>query len=115
VPARRRAFAAIAAAVSAAVDGAFGGQAGAGLGADVVDGGAAAAGVGPESCGAGVGSAKFPPSARPGSSRQSTISKCGRVCIPYFADFHRDLLSWAIGSTFPPLSICVTTHDSSSA
>src|SRR5262249_35993716 len=82
------------------------GAAGPGTGAAVV--------AGPGSCGlgdCGMNCESFIP---PGA-RQSRICKCGRVCIPNFADFHGRLSRCTIGNTCSPRSMRVTAICSSKA
>src|SRR5262249_4800267 len=79
--------------------------AGAGVGAGV---GAVA---GPVSCGVGdCGASLGPP---PPGVRHSIGSRCGRVCIPYFRDFHWRLSRCTIGYTGAPGSSRTTPIASS--
>jgi hypothetical protein len=102
------------------VDAAAAAAGGGAVGVDGVDEGAGvivgveagAVGVdGPPICDVGEGAGTWV--LKPPDARQSTTWKCGRICMPYFCDFHGRFSKCTIGSTCSPRSMRITATCSS--
>ena len=65
---------------------------------------------GPLICGVGDGGTGWK---RPGDRQSPVGCKCGRICIPYFADFHGRFSRCTIGYTCSPRSMRITAIASS--